>query len=210
MRAFPRTAAWLVAIVVGCGEEAPSPAVTPPVVEAVPEPPTSNEPAPRALPRCEALGRTSIPDVPSRDARRTNREGLTAHERGDHAAALASFERALELAPDYENARFNEACALARLGRIDEAWERVQALACADLPSFAPRVLRDPDLEGVRAAHDVAAFVAAEARRYEGAIVLVSHDEGAVASLNPERVLILPEGDEDHWSEEYAELIALS
>ena len=52
--------------------------------------------------------------------------------------------------------------------------------------------------------------ILAAMRRYEGAIVLVSHDEGAVASLNPERVLILPEGDEDHWSEEYAELIALS
>ncbi|MCB9612796.1 MAG: tetratricopeptide repeat protein [Sandaracinus sp.] len=170
MRAFPRTAAWLVAIVAACGEEAPSPAVAPTVVEAIPEPPSSNDPVPRALPRCDAIGRTSIPEVPSAEARRANREGLTAHERGDHTAALARFERALELAPDYENARFNAACALARLGRVDEAWERVRALACTDLPSFAPRALRDPDLEGVRAAHDVAAFVAAEAVHYEGAM----------------------------------------
>jgi len=28
--------------------------------------------------------------------------------------------------------------------------------------------------------------------------------------LNPERVLILPDGQEDLWSQEYADLIALS
>ena len=41
---------------------------------------------------------------------------------------------------------------------------------------------------------------------YEGAVVLVSHDEGAVEALNPERVLILPDGVEDHWSRDYQEL----
>jgi ATPase subunit of ABC transporter with duplicated ATPase domains len=45
---------------------------------------------------------------------------------------------------------------------------------------------------------------------FTGAVVLVSHDEGAVLALNPERVLILPDGTEDHWSDEYADLIALS
>lgn len=45
---------------------------------------------------------------------------------------------------------------------------------------------------------------------FTGAVVLVSHDEGAVLALNPERVLILPDGVEDHWNDGYAELIALS
>ncbi|WP_298036664.1 ABC-F family ATP-binding cassette domain-containing protein [uncultured Microbacterium sp.] len=45
---------------------------------------------------------------------------------------------------------------------------------------------------------------------YEGAVVLVSHDPGAVASLNPERVLILPDGVEDIWNQEYQELIELA
>ncbi|AYF99046.1 ABC-F family ATP-binding cassette domain-containing protein [Protaetiibacter intestinalis] len=45
---------------------------------------------------------------------------------------------------------------------------------------------------------------------YSGAVVLVSHDEGAVEALNPERVLILPDGVEDHWNPDYAELIAIS
>ncbi len=45
---------------------------------------------------------------------------------------------------------------------------------------------------------------------FSGAVVLVSHDEGAVESLNPERVLILPDGVEDYWSRDYVELVALA
>jgi ATPase subunit of ABC transporter with duplicated ATPase domains len=45
---------------------------------------------------------------------------------------------------------------------------------------------------------------------YAGAVVLVSHDEGAVEALNPERVLIMPEGVEDHWNPDYADLISVS
>ena len=45
---------------------------------------------------------------------------------------------------------------------------------------------------------------------YAGAVVLVSHDEGAVEALNPERVLILPDGVEDHWNKGYADLVALA
>jgi ATPase subunit of ABC transporter with duplicated ATPase domains len=47
-------------------------------------------------------------------------------------------------------------------------------------------------------------------RRYEGAIVLVTHDEGAVTALQPDRVLILPDGVEDLWNDEYADLVALA
>jgi len=45
---------------------------------------------------------------------------------------------------------------------------------------------------------------------YSGAVVLVSHDEGAVEALNPERVLILPDGTEDFWNKDYADLISLA
>ncbi|TFB49545.1 ABC-F family ATP-binding cassette domain-containing protein [Cryobacterium tagatosivorans] len=45
---------------------------------------------------------------------------------------------------------------------------------------------------------------------YAGAVVLVSHDEGAVESLNPERVLIMPDGVEDHWNKDYLDLITLA
>ena len=47
-------------------------------------------------------------------------------------------------------------------------------------------------------------------RRFEGAIVLVTHDEGAVQALGPERVVLLPDGVEDAWSEELADLVALA
>lgn len=54
------------------------------------------------------------------------------------------------------------------------------------------------------------AEVLAAIREYEGAIVLVTHDEGAVAALEPDRVLLLPDGDEDLWNDEYRELVALA
>ncbi|MGD8201117.1 ABC-F family ATP-binding cassette domain-containing protein [Ornithinimicrobium sp. W1679] len=47
-------------------------------------------------------------------------------------------------------------------------------------------------------------------RSYEGAVVLVSHDEGAVQALEPERVLLLPDGVEDLWGRDYEDLIALA
>jgi ATPase subunit of ABC transporter with duplicated ATPase domains len=47
-------------------------------------------------------------------------------------------------------------------------------------------------------------------RRYQGAVVLVTHDPGAVEALEPERVILLPDGTEDHWSEDYLELVQLA
>ena len=52
--------------------------------------------------------------------------------------------------------------------------------------------------------------ILAALRGYSGAVVLVSHDEGAVSALDPERVLLLPDGDEDLWSPAYLDLIALA
>ncbi|MCK6095710.1 ABC-F family ATP-binding cassette domain-containing protein [Micrococcus sp. 2A] len=47
-------------------------------------------------------------------------------------------------------------------------------------------------------------------RRYEGAVVLVTHDEGAVQALAPERVVLLPDGVEDLWNDDYLDLITLA
>ena len=52
--------------------------------------------------------------------------------------------------------------------------------------------------------------VLAAIRTYEGAIILVTHDEGAVLALEPDRVLLLPDGDEDLWNADYADLVALA
>ena len=45
---------------------------------------------------------------------------------------------------------------------------------------------------------------------FEGAVVLVTHDEGAVTALNPDKVLLLPDGTEDLWSADLADLVALA
>ncbi|MCG5106492.1 ATP-binding cassette domain-containing protein [Candidatus Saccharibacteria bacterium] len=47
-------------------------------------------------------------------------------------------------------------------------------------------------------------------KAYQGAIVMVSHDEGAVEALDPERVLLLPDAVEDLWSKDYQDLISLA
>ncbi len=52
--------------------------------------------------------------------------------------------------------------------------------------------------------------VLAAIRTYEGAIILVTHDEGAVRALEPDRVLLLPDGDEDLWNDDYADLVSLA
>ncbi len=52
--------------------------------------------------------------------------------------------------------------------------------------------------------------ILAALRNYKGAIVLVTHDEGAVEALQPERVIMLPDGVEDVWNADFEDLIALA
>jgi hypothetical protein len=40
--------------------------------------------------------------------------------------------------------------------------------------------------------------------------VLVTHDEGAVEALKPDRVLLLPDGTEDLWNPDYQDLVSLA
>ncbi|NJQ07778.1 ABC-F family ATP-binding cassette domain-containing protein [Streptomyces lonarensis] len=47
-------------------------------------------------------------------------------------------------------------------------------------------------------------------RSFSGAVVLVTHDEGAVDALEPERIILLPDGVEDLWSADYADLVTLA
>lgn len=47
-------------------------------------------------------------------------------------------------------------------------------------------------------------------RSYRGAVVLVTHDPGAAAALGPQRVVLLPDGTEDYWSDEYRDLVELA
>ncbi|WP_242422411.1 ATP-binding cassette domain-containing protein, partial [Frankia torreyi] len=45
---------------------------------------------------------------------------------------------------------------------------------------------------------------------YKGSVVLVTHDPGAVEALDPQKVLMLPDGVEDNWSPDLMELITLA
>src|SRR5205807_9318451 len=54
------------------------------------------------------------------------------------------------------------------------------------------------------------AAVGAALREWKGAMLLVSHDTEFVAELAPQRVLLMPEGDLDHWTDDYLDLVALA
>jgi ATPase subunit of ABC transporter with duplicated ATPase domains len=45
---------------------------------------------------------------------------------------------------------------------------------------------------------------------WPGSMVVVSHDEEFVARLAPQRVLLMPDGDLDYWSDDLATLVALA
>ena len=45
---------------------------------------------------------------------------------------------------------------------------------------------------------------------WPGAMIIVSHDAGFVSQLAPSRVLMMPEGVEDHWSDDLLDLVALA
>ena len=47
-------------------------------------------------------------------------------------------------------------------------------------------------------------------REFSGAVVLVTHDEGAVEALDPERIILLPDGVEDLWNPSYDDLVSLA
>ena len=52
--------------------------------------------------------------------------------------------------------------------------------------------------------------VGAALRDWKGAMILVSHDPEFVAELAPQRVLMMPEGTLDYWSNDYLDLVALA
>jgi ATPase subunit of ABC transporter with duplicated ATPase domains len=81
------------------------------------------------------------------------------------------------------------------------------ALACLVVSSANVLLLDEPtnNLDPASRGEILAAL-----RTYEGAIVLVTHDEGAVEALSPERLILLPDGVEDLWSKDYADLVALA
>jgi ATPase subunit of ABC transporter with duplicated ATPase domains len=81
------------------------------------------------------------------------------------------------------------------------------ALACLVVSSANVLLLDEPTNNLDPASREE---ILAALRRYPGAIVLVTHDEGAVEALSPERLILLPDGVEDLWSADYADLVSLA
>ena len=52
--------------------------------------------------------------------------------------------------------------------------------------------------------------VAAALVAWPGAIILVSHDEDFVRELQPTKVLLMPDGDVDYYSESWLDLVSMS
>jgi ATPase subunit of ABC transporter with duplicated ATPase domains len=52
--------------------------------------------------------------------------------------------------------------------------------------------------------------VAAALASWAGTMVIVSHDTGFVRDLAPDRVLLMPEGDMDYWSDDLLDLVELA
>jgi ATPase subunit of ABC transporter with duplicated ATPase domains len=52
--------------------------------------------------------------------------------------------------------------------------------------------------------------VAAALASWAGTMVIVSHDAGFVRDLAPDRALLMPDGDLDHWSEDLLDLVELA
>lgn len=149
------------------------------------EPPsTVLEATPREAPaEAIAIGWDHLPLDPDAAARAANAEALRIHGHASGASeeearrvyegSLAAFQRVASDHPDYLFARFNAACALARLGRSDEAIAILRALLALDLPTFGPRLDADPDLASLPSAPGWAALSAyrSEVRtRYEEAL----------------------------------------
>ncbi|UBU16184.1 ABC-F family ATP-binding cassette domain-containing protein [Nonomuraea gerenzanensis] len=82
-------------------------------------------------------------------------------------------------------------------------------LALAGLVSSRANVLLlDEPTNNLDPASKAEVLAAVEA--YEGAMVMVTHDQEAVEALRPERVLLLPDGVEDLWHDGYADLVTLA
>ncbi|MEM7156041.1 MAG: hypothetical protein AAF799_24525 [Myxococcota bacterium] len=120
-----------------------------PVAQATP--PTSTAPS-TAEPddASSVVGWDSIPARPRAEASRANRQALAHHRAGRYAEALAGFDRALQLQPDHAWARYNRACARARLGNGEPVVSELEILLRSDLPTFLPRWHDDEDLAAIR------------------------------------------------------------
>ena len=132
---------------------------------------------------CVQLAASLVPDW-----RLTIGVGGTSESAGAIARSYAQARRALETAQRFHQGNQGDVVVFEDLGLYRLLF---QVSDPSELRDFTDQVL-------------------GALRSYRGAIVLVTHDEGAVEALNPEKVILLPDGVEDAWSGELADLVALA
>lgn len=105
------------------------------------------------------------------EAHRLNQRALLAHRAGHFEDSAEGFNQVLATAAHYTAARFNLACAQARLGLLDAAWISIRRVLHEDLRGFLQRVRQDPDLTALRNRHGAAlrAYVQDLELRYDHA-----------------------------------------
>ena len=91
--------------------------------------------------------------IDPKESTRLNDQGLAARKAGDHKAALAAYEKAVQTNPDNVWARYNYACELALAGKKKEALAELTVLYKAGT-SDAKRALaaarKDSDFASIR------------------------------------------------------------
>lgn len=176
-------------MLLGCTPAAVEPRVARPADAPAPQPVPSDDVATR--PAAPTIGLSHAPVI-SRAARAANAKGLEHHRAGRFEPARERFAAAVEASPDHDLARFNLACALVQLGRIDEAAAEIATLLVRDPVRFVPRLRDDADLAALRdapagaalAASATAALAALEAS-FDGAIGASMYRATALVPYEP-------------------------
>lgn len=139
-----------------------------PVVETTePAPSPATEETQEAPPQ---IGYAALPTEPTDAELARVRAALAVHGRGDYEASEAAFRAVVEESPGYLDARYDLACALARLDRVDEARVLVESMLALDYPSIAPRLDADEDLAALRDNTHLVALRARLERAYRDAL----------------------------------------
>ena len=120
-----------------------------------PTPIASNEvsavDSPRAGRQCEQLGYAEA-FTPTLAQRRANARALQLHRERRSTEAAEIWSGLLETTPAYTLARYNRACAFAKLSAQQQAFEELKQVYCEDYPTFASKATNDDDLVALRPA----------------------------------------------------------
>jgi ATPase subunit of ABC transporter with duplicated ATPase domains len=162
------------------------------------------------------LARLEQPDAGEVTAGHGLRLGYYAQEHETLAAGSTVLENMRSAAPDLPEAELRGILgsflfsgeAVAKPAAVLSGGEKTRLALALLVVSGANVLLLDEPTNNLDPASRAEILTAL--RRYQGAIVLVTHDEGAVEALAPQRVILLPDGVEDTWSEGLADLVALA